>query len=405
MEITIDSVKEVAMPILLTGYPVLLRSAHGLGKSSLIYSIARDLGFEKSSIIERRLSQMSEGEMIGLPVVNGDTTKYNPMDWYLKACKEPCFLFFDEIDRASDENRQACFQIMDSRTFNGHKLHEGSFVAAAINGGKSGTNYRVRTMDPAELSRYAVIDIMPDVGSWLSWARQSDIHECVIGFISENRSMLYHNNVFEPNKVYPCPRSWERLSNTIKKNNLIDSTGKISPVMVSIANSFIGDAAPSFYSYLTKTYVRFSLEELLEGKLNDVLDTPNFQARGVPSMIQQIPDCAILSEWKTRAVTDEMIANFNRFIVSVKSNEHFIELLKKLPSVGVAFTRDCTDFTKFYENLFLHNLFSSTIELDSTGKKKKTIKFSEYVTNRLEVMFPDDKSADELNKLLNGDQQ
>lgn len=405
MEITIDAVKDVATPILLAGYPVLLRSAHGLGKSSLIYSIAKDLGFNRDNIIERRLSQMSEGEMIGLPVVSGDTTKYNPMDWYLKACKEPCFLFFDEIDRASDENRQACFQIMDSRTFNGHRLHEGSLVAAAINGGKSGTNYRVRTMDPAELSRYAVIDIMPDPQSWLSWARTNGVHESIVGFISENRSMLYHSGIFEPNKVYPCPRSWERLSNTIKKSKLIDEKNGISANLVSISSAFIGDVAPSFYSYLTKTYVRYVLDELLEGKLNAIFDTPNFQARGVASIIQQIPDSPILSEWKTKAVNDDMIANFNRFLVSINSNEHFIELLKKLPSVGVAFTRDCEDFTKFYENLFLHNLFSSTIQLEKeNGKKGQKIKFSEYVTNRLETMFPDDKSAEELNKLLNNNE-
>lgn len=400
MEITIDSVKEIAIPILNSGYPILLRSPHGLGKSSLIYDIAKDLGFEKSSIIERRLSQMSEGEMIGLPVVSGETTRYNPMDWYLKACNEPCFLFFDEIDRASDENRQACFQIMDSRTFNGNRLHEGTFVAAAINGGKSSNNYRVRTMDPAELSRYAVIDIMPDVGSWLSWARKNEIHESIVGFISENRSMLYHNGTFEPNKIYPCPRSWERLSNTIKKNKMLDDTP--SSTLVSIAYSFIGDAATSYYSYITKTYIKYAIEDLLMGKINDKFETASFQARGVPAIINQISDCSILQEWKTKAVSDEMIQNFNKFMVSIKSNEHFIELLKKLPSVGVAFTRECEDFTKYYENIFLHNLFSSSIELEASGKKKgKSIKFSEYVTNRLETMFPDDKSTEELNKILN----
>ena len=44
--------------------PVLLRGRHGVGKSQVVYQLADSLGLP---VVERRASQMTEGDLVGLP--------------------------------------------------------------------------------------------------------------------------------------------------------------------------------------------------------------------------------------------------------------------------------------------------------------------------------------------------
>ena len=44
--------------------PVLLRGRHGVGKSQVVYQFAESIGLP---VVERRASQMTEGDLVGLP--------------------------------------------------------------------------------------------------------------------------------------------------------------------------------------------------------------------------------------------------------------------------------------------------------------------------------------------------
>ena len=50
--------------ILNTKLPILIRGRHGVGKSQVVYQIADDCGLP---VVERRASQMTEGDLLGLP--------------------------------------------------------------------------------------------------------------------------------------------------------------------------------------------------------------------------------------------------------------------------------------------------------------------------------------------------
>ena len=146
------------LPLVMTSkYPVLLRGRHGIGKSQVVYQYAEELNLP---VVERRASQMTEGDLLGIPSpesenINGEqATKFRPFDWLVRACTEPCVLFFDEIDRAILEVRQGIFELTDSRKLAGWHLHPGTHIVAAINGGEDSGNYQVGEMDPAELDRW-----------------------------------------------------------------------------------------------------------------------------------------------------------------------------------------------------------------------------------------------------------
>ena len=87
--------------------PVLLRGRHGIGKSTVVYQYAAQQGME---VVERRASQMTEGDLLGLPSTDGNVTSWNPPEWYKTACETPVVLFLDEVDRATPEVRQGIFE-------------------------------------------------------------------------------------------------------------------------------------------------------------------------------------------------------------------------------------------------------------------------------------------------------
>lgn len=231
-------------------YPVLIRGRHGIGKSELVYQIAEQLGMP---VVERRVSNMTEGDLLGLPSIEGKTTTWNPPDFYLDACTNPVILFLDEVDRGTPEVAQQIFEMTDSRKLNGHELHRDTLIFAAVNGGEHASNYHVRDMDPAELDRWTTIDVEPTCEDWLTWA-SGKIPSVVWEFISHNNSHLEHKEDFEPNKKYPSRRSWVRFGKTLDKAGL----GKIlseemearKPVVMHLAAGFLGfEAAVSFADF------------------------------------------------------------------------------------------------------------------------------------------------------------
>ena len=238
--------------------PVLLRGRHGIGKSTVVYQYAAQ---QKMEVVERRASQMTEGDLVGLPSIEANSTRFNPPDWFKAACDRPVVLFLDEVDRATLEVRQGIFELTDSRKLNGHKLHDDTLIFAAVNGGEHGAQYQVGEMDPAELDRWTVFDIEPSVEDWLAWANDSGISKEIFNFINQNRAHLEHTDDFEPNKVYPSRRSWERLDQCLSQAGLLEDA---SPALFNLTSAFVGfEAAVAFNDFVQNYDRQVSTDDIL----------------------------------------------------------------------------------------------------------------------------------------------
>ena len=238
--------------------PVLLRGRHGIGKSTVVYQYAAQQNME---VVERRASQMTEGDLVGLPSIEDNSTTFNPPDWFKAACDRPVVLFLDEVDRATLEVRQGIFELTDSRKLNGHTLHPDTLVFAAVNGGEHGAQYQVGEMDPAELDRWTVFDIEPSVEVWLSWAKESQVSDEIWNFINQNRNHLEHTDDFEPNKVYPSRRSWERLDKCLTQADLLKEA---SPVLYNLTSAFVGfEAAVAFNDFVLNYDRQVTTDDIL----------------------------------------------------------------------------------------------------------------------------------------------
>ena len=255
---------QMLIPLLTSGegdglFSILIRGKHGIGKSAVAYQTAAKLGLP---VVEQRASQMTEGDLLGLPSkeeteINGiSAAKLTPFSWLIRACTEPVVLFLDEIDRATTEVRQGFFQLGDSRQINGWKLHEGTIVIGAVNGGPQGDGqYLVSDMDPAELDRWTVYDVAPDVEDWLEWAKnEGDVHSIILDFVRDNHQHLEFGGVFEPGVVYPTRRSWKRLS--VAAKSLLDDEDADSVVLFLLATGFIGTEAAVVFRDFVVNYDR-----------------------------------------------------------------------------------------------------------------------------------------------------
>jgi len=250
-------------------HPILLRGRHGIGKSSVVYQYAATL---KLPIVERRASQMTEGDLLGLPTIDEGVTSFCPPDWLAMACDTPVVLFLDEVDRATLEVRQGIFELCDSRKLAGHVLHPETLIFAAVNGGvhAGAASYQVGEMDPAELDRYTVFDVEPSVQDWLSWANDT-CTPMVVDFIRNNTEHLEHNEDPEPNKVYPSRRSWARFSDTVSASNMIEP-GQSNPTVFALASAYLGfEAAVSFNDFVANYSKVVTISDILDkGKTPDI---------------------------------------------------------------------------------------------------------------------------------------
>lgn len=240
---------------------VLLRGETGVGKSQITHSLGRKF---KQKVTDRRLSQMGDGDMIGLPSTDGECTRFNPPDWYKDACSHPRLLFLDELNRATQEVLQAAFQIVLDRELNGWKLHEETRVYCAIN---IGSKYTVNEMDPALLRRFFVVDLTPDTADWIRWAEDrsefgGNIHETIIDFIRSHEKWLDPAKNAEPNSVQPTRHSWERLDRTLKHAGIEDTPSH--PHYYHIVMGFLGiEPAIAFCDFAKSSNSRITGDDIL----------------------------------------------------------------------------------------------------------------------------------------------
>tara|TARA_R110002020_G_scaffold49875_2_gene141578 strand:+ start:5274 stop:6329 length:1056 start_codon:yes stop_codon:yes gene_type:complete len=287
--------------------PVLLRGRHGIGKSEIVYQFSAEKGLP---VVERRASQMTEGDLLGLPSVDGQVTTWCAPDWLHRACNEPVLLFLDEIDRAIPEVRQGIFELTDSRKISGNVLHPNTLIFAAVNGGDHGSQYQVGEMDPAELDRWTVFDVEPTVEDWLTWAT-GNVDSMVWDFINQNRSHLEHGGEFEPNKVYPSRRSWKRFNDCLVASGLLEEEGND---IFHLASAFVGfEAAISFNDFVANYEKNVTVEMILdEGKIDL---TKEFNINDHCALIDKMDAADTFGV----VLTDEQVQNLSDYFVTLGS--------------------------------------------------------------------------------------
>jgi hypothetical protein len=253
-----QSLKEM-MKLLSPNVVVSIRGRHAVGKSEAVQQYANEIGLPLQM---RRLSQMTEGDLLGMPKISEKGTTFLPCEWFLDACRQPMVLFLDERNRALDAVKQSIFEICDSRQFYGHKLHPETRVVIAENVGDS---YQVQACDPAEVSRTVTVELEPSLQEWLDYAK-GKCHEATVEFIrTEGEKVLEFkgsNGVFEPNKKYPDRRSWFKLDAELQRNDMFEHAE--APLFFITAAGFLGtEVGHKFANFCKSRDKQVSVKDIL----------------------------------------------------------------------------------------------------------------------------------------------
>lgn len=178
--------------------PVLLHGRHGAGKSEIFAHAAAQLDID---IIVRDLSLLEPPDLIGIPRVGEDGRTHYAAPAFLP--QEGCgLLVFEELNRCPRYMQSPCLQLLTARTLNSYTLPEGWLPCAAVNDAADG--YFTDELDPALLSRFLQVKVVPDVAAWLLWAKGNSIHPKVIDFIEQSPG------VFDDPETNP--RAWAYVS-------------------------------------------------------------------------------------------------------------------------------------------------------------------------------------------------
>lgn len=305
---------------------VLMRGPTGVGKSHVVYKIAKDLDLE---YIDVRGSTMDEAKVTGIP--DFETSKELKVatfvlpSWYVRACREPVVLFLDELNRSMPQVLQSFFQVVLDRCLgndahgNPMPLHPETRVYAAVN---FGSEYDVIEMDPALLRRFWTVDIEPEVSDWLSWAQNANIHPILIDFIRQNPAHWRvdpASGKVSPGSVQPNGASWHRQDMSLKHMG-IDLSDRASKkddgVVYSVTRGFVGtEAAIAFVDFVEKYENVISAEDVLNGKASQA-KLHALRASDTSSLIEKIGLHSKNHEW-----TKNQIDNLVTWVKSIPGEQ------------------------------------------------------------------------------------
>jgi DNA polymerase III delta prime subunit len=257
--------------------PVMLWGPPGIGKSSLIHQISKELGCR---VVDLRLAQLEPTDLRGVPMPNRETGRaewYLPAFWPTSATQEttrkvtdadgkthsvtvavgdcldgPGVIFLDEIEKAPVSVKNASLQLVLDRMVGSYKLPNDWSIVCAGNREEDGCFSQ--PLGSALSNRMIHLDIESDVDAWGTWARDNDVSEDVIAFLHFNPSLLYKQT---EEHAFPTPRSWVLASSLIKNV-------KAQRDQKELMTAAVGRGAASEFTVWNNVYRSVDPEKILE---------------------------------------------------------------------------------------------------------------------------------------------
>ena len=237
---------------------IMLRGAPGVGKSTIVRSVAKELGI---GFIDVRLAQMERVDFAGLPSVREGMTEWNVPSFWPRDMKSKGIILLDEITSAPSDCQVAAYSVvLDRRIPNSnYVLPNGWLIVAA--GNRTCDRAVIKTMSSALANRFVHFEVEANSEDWVKWAIVNDINPAIIGFINYRPSHLLKMEGQNLEQGWPSPRSWERVSNVIKMFN--GNTELLRKVVYGLIGTGVGLEFMEFYKMSAE------FDSILEVMLND----------------------------------------------------------------------------------------------------------------------------------------
>lgn len=195
----------------------------GIGKTAIMYQIARDLS-EKTNvewqvILLKAAAIGKDDIMLPYPVPGKDGLMINDYamiysDFVPKDPNSHGILVLDEASRANKETQQVFWQIENEHMVHFQPLPKGWYVIVTDN--PDNPEYEMEQMtDAAGMRRTVHLGVEVNLQAFLSYAGKNNMHPAVIEFISNEDIHLYDFESMYAQSIYANPASWEKVSNIL----------------------------------------------------------------------------------------------------------------------------------------------------------------------------------------------
>lgn len=326
--ISISDCHKTIIPILNAGHTPCLHGEAGIGKTEVAKQIANAIGVSDDHFLGLVVSQLVSSDFM-IPF-RGQGKYFELM---LSEMFQPIFeageqgkpsmIFFDEITRYQDaETASFIFSIISDRTIGDHQLPDNCYILAACN--PDNGSYQVNDIlnDPAWRRRLGHIEVVHDVSGWLRWAKDSEVHEWVIDYVSSNIEMLLDEKARSAGKIYATPASWAKVSKFLKSNENLLSVAAIS--------TYVGyDVASDFVSFTEDSEFKLSPATVLTDwpATLEVLERIEKAKRG--DLVTRLVTSVVLYTYGNKPDTVETAKNLCKFWAHI-SAESKVKLATEL---------------------------------------------------------------------------
>ena len=320
------------MAIMWAKYGVLnITSKPGIAKSAIGRSIADKMGFRYMDI---RLSMVDETDVGLYPnvteiEVDGKMVKcldFVVPRWAIEANKQPTIIHFEELNRASQQVRNAALQILLERQIGtDFKFNENVLMMSSGNlGDEDGTD--VEEFDSALNNRLVHINHTLDVKEWVDDFATENVHPMIVSYINTHPEHMYKTS--DNAKGYATPRSWTMMSEFIVANyGMGSSPREFLPLLKEVAAGYIGNSAMKFVTYC---------EDMMNINIMDVLnnfekvkeDLKKYNRDKNSELIQS------LREMDITKLSDKQLDNCEKFLNQVGDDEKTAYLLHILDNIA-----------------------------------------------------------------------
>jgi len=310
-----------------------ITSKPGVAKSAIGKSIADKMGFRYMDI---RLSMVDETDVGLYPdvnVVEVDGKLIKCLDfvvprWAIEANKQPTIIHFEELNRASQQVRNAALQILLEREIGiDFKFNENVLMMSSGNlGDDDGTD--VEEFDSALNNRLVHLSHDLSVDEWLgnyagatSKDGSTNVHRLITSFIKAYPEQMYKKSSGDNVKAYASPRSWTMMSEFITSNFGNDASPRdFLPLLREVASGYVGNSSIKFLQYC---------EDMLNISINDVInnydgvkkDLSKYNRDKNSELIQSLKEISISD------LSEEQLDNVHKFLKSVGDDEKMAYLL------------------------------------------------------------------------------
>jgi hypothetical protein len=308
-----------------------ITSKPGVAKSAIGRSIADKMEFRYMDIRLSMVDETDVGLYPSISEVEVDGKMVKCLDfvvprWAIEANKQPTIIHFEELNRASQQVRNAALQILLERQIGtDFKFNENVLMMSSGNlGDEDGTD--VEEFDSALNNRLVHINHTLDVADWIEDFADENCHPMIVSYIKAHPEHMYKTS--DNAKGYATPRSWTMMSEFIVANYGQESAPRdFLPLLKEVAAGYIGNSAMKFIQYC---------EDMMNININDVLnrydevkkDLAKYNRDKNSELIQS------LKEMDITKLSEKQLSNLVKFLENVGDDEKTAYLLYILDNIA-----------------------------------------------------------------------